>query len=220
MTMRRLALVVAVGALMLTGAYASDPGGDGDWQSWCAAAVAGKAGNLKWKVEEEIYIGDDISQLFHYQTDAGISRSLASWFDLGLNFRQIREEKKGEWKNEARPHLNGTLKWLLADWQFADRNRLEYRIIEDSVDRWRYCNQLSLLPPVKLWDSRLQPYLADEVYIDLHGDNFNENRAYAGFTVRLAKYIAADLSYFCQSREKTDGWVDANIIRSALTVIF
>lgn len=220
MTMKRLLPIIAASSLMLTGAYASEPGGDGDWQSWCAAGVAGKAGSLKWKLEEEIYIGDEISQLYHYHTDAGIARSLASWFDLGLNFREIREEKKGGWKNEARPHLNGTFKWSLAAWQFSDRNRLEYRNIEDSVDRWRYRNQLSLMPPVKLWDSRLQPYVADEVFIDLHGDDFNENRAYAGFTVRPAKYLAADLCYFWQTREKTDGWVDANIIRSVLTVTF
>jgi hypothetical protein len=99
-----------------------------DWQFWNSYSVEGEiARGWKVKVEEELKFNDDISRLMLHQTDIGFTYALAEWLDAGLHYRQIYEKKAGEWKEENRPHVNGTFKWKWHDLAFSDRNRIEFR---------------------------------------------------------------------------------------------
>ena len=96
--------------------------------------------NKDWKIkiEEEFRFGDSIGEFYYHHTDGGLSSRLKYWFYIGLNYRQIYEKKNGEWKEENRPHINGTFKWKWQEFKLENRNRFEYRIREEKKDVWRY----------------------------------------------------------------------------------
>ena len=194
---------------------------DGDFQIWDTESVEVKLNDsLKVKIEEELRFGDDISELYYTHTDGGFTYNAAKGFDLGMNYRQVYEKKKGEWKYENRPHANATLKWNWQDFKFSDRSRLELRSPEDKSTSWRYRNKLTIKLPWKWTDFDIQLYIADEFFIDFHGEKFNRNRIYAGFAFKLTKNFKADLFYLWQTSESDDDWTDYNVIGVKLKAVF
>lgn len=195
--------------------------GDGDWQLWITGDMEGKPSE-KWKVkvEEEFRYGSNLKEFYYQHTDCGLTRKLTDWFNLGLNYRQIYEKKEGVWQQENRPHINGTFKWKWLDFEFEDRNRFEYRIREGKKSSWRYRNRLALGFPVKLTKLDIQPYLADEIFVDFDEGELNRNRFYVGFKAKLIKYLKADIFYLHQMSKKSGDWTQYNVIGAKLKAEF
>jgi len=191
----------------------------GDWQLWNTESIEG-AFTEDWKVklEEEFRFGDDMEELYYHHTDGGLTYKLTDLFLLGLNYRQIFEKKKGEYKEENRPHVNGTIKWRWQDFTFKDRNRFEYRVRAGKENVWRYRNKLTVTLPVKKIKFGIQPYLADEVFIDLDEGEFSRNRLYAGFGAGLMKHLEANIFYLWQTSKKDENWIDFNVVGVKLEV--
>ena len=194
---------------------------DGDLQLWNTNSIKTKLNkSLKIKVEEELRFGDNISELYYTHTDGGLTYGVNDNLDLGINYRQVFVKIKGEWKEEYRPHANATLKWVGQDLKFSDRSRLEFRMPEGEDDRWRYRNKLSVKFPWKWTDLDIQPYVADEVFIDFDGEKLNRNRLYAGFQMKLIEHLKADIFYLWQASEKSDKWTSYNVIGIKLKAFF
>ena len=194
---------------------------DGDLQLWTTQGVEAKINDsLKVKAENEQRYKDDITAVFHNHTDVGFTLKVNDNLDLGLNYRLTYEKKAGKWKDENRPHFNGTLKWDLYGFKLKNRGRVELRIPEDGSDKWRFRNRLTLTYPVKWTDFKIQPYVADEIFIDFHKDKFTRNRLYAGFGLKPFKHLKADLFYMLQTSKKSRTWSDANVIGLKLNAVF
>lgn len=214
-------MVVLAGAVAVAAnVYGGGLNTEGDWQVWYGLGTSTKIGEWKLKLEDEVRSGDDMKDTFYNHVEFGVSRGVKSWLDLGLNYRYIQEKKKGEWETENRPHVNATFKWKLGDWAFSDRNRLEYRDLENSADAWRYRNKLTVYPPFKLFGEKFKPYVADEVYEDLQGNDIERNRVYVGAEYKFADWLKSDLFYIWQSSYKDGEWVDINVVNLKLEVIF
>jgi hypothetical protein len=194
---------------------------NGDWQYWNTESIEGNI-NEKWKIklEEEFRFGDEAGEFYYHHSDLGLSYKCYEWLKLGLNYRQVYEKKNRDWKQENRPHLNGTVKWALADFKFTDRSRLEYRIREGKDDALRYRNKLTIKFPFKWTKFNIQPYLADEVFVDFDQGELNRNRLYVGTGCKLIKYLKADVFYLWQSSKSSDSWVDYNIVGTKLNIVF
>jgi len=190
---------------------------DGDFQYWSTAKVSFDL-NKDWKMDfsEEFRFGDDGGELYHYFSDLGFTyRSLADWIDLGFNFRLVEEraDSASEWKQENRPHLNVTLKGKLFDLGLTNRSRFEYRDREDKDDLWRYRNKTTVKFPFKLTAIKLQPYVADEIYVDMVGDNIiNRNRFYSGVSFNLSKNIGSNVFYLWQTSKSGGEWKDIHVV--------
>ena len=194
---------------------------DGDLQVWNTGIVEGKLNDrLKVKVEEELRFGDDVSELYYTHTDGGFTYNVTGGLDLGMNYRQVYEKKNGEWKEENRPHANGTVKWHWYGIGFSDRNRIELRIPEGKDDEWRYRNKLTAAFPVKWARLDMEPYAADEIFVDLHGNKFNRNRLYAGFKIKLLEHLKSDVFYLWQASEKKNKWTSYNVIGIKVKAVF
>lgn len=203
---------------MMTSVFAYE---DGDWQFWNTESIeGGLAENWKIKLEGEFRFGDSMGELYYHHTDGGLAYKLIDWFSLGVNYRQIYEKKKGEWEEENRPHINGTFKWAWTDFKFTDRSRLEYRAREGKDDFLRYRNKLTVKFPFEWTTFDIQPYLADEIFVDFDQGELNRNRLYIGICSKLAKYFQADVFYLWQSSKSDDSWVDYNVIGAKLKVKF
>jgi hypothetical protein len=178
--MRKSILVILGLYLALTGtkAHAYD---NGDFQIWNTDGQEKKISeNAKITAEEEFRWGDNANQLYYHHYDVGFFYVFNKNFDLSLNYRHVYERKKGKFRIENEPSINAILKWALWDFNFSDRSRIEYRHFDYQSDFWRYRNKLTAKFPWKFTKIKIQPYLADEIFISSRGAAFNNNRFYSG----------------------------------------
>lgn len=194
---------------------------DGDWQFWNTEGIEGNiVEHGKVTLAEEFRFGGNMGELYYHHTDGGLTYKLSDGLHLGLNYRQIYEKKKGEWKEGKRPHINGTIEWKWQGFRLKNRNRFEYRICEGKEDVWRYRSKLTITVPVKWIEAGTQFYLADEIFVSLDKGEFNRNRLYAGFNARLMKYLKGSVFYLWQTSKKYEAWNSSNILGVTLKVIF
>ncbi len=217
--MKRVKLLSVSLVLMAAGtAYAFD---DGDFQVWHTENQEFKVNKeSKLTLEEEFRFGDDASDFFYQHYDAGFVYTLNKNLDLGINYRQVYEKKKGEFEAENRPYVNAVLKFDLRGFKLDDRNRFEYRHFDYQGDDWRYRNKVTLKFPWKFTKLDIQPYLSDEVFVDLNKGILNRNRFYSGFGFNLTKNLKADIYYLLQSSKGLGGWTDANVFGTKLKISF
>ena len=197
---------------------------DEDWQYWYTESASIKLSD-EWKaeLEQEFRWGDDMTNPYYNHTDIGFTYSgLADWFDFGINYRHINEEKSNEWKREHRPHINGTVKWKLQDFSFSNRGRLEFREREDADEAWQYRNKLSAKPPISLSKYKIQPYVADETFFDSDSKELNRNRLYSGISFNIFKALKGEIYYLWQrSKSSSSGkWTDYNVAGTKLKLPF
>jgi hypothetical protein len=196
---------------------------DGDFQYWNTESFSWKMGD-DWKgsLEEEFRFSDDAGDFTYQHSDLSFTYSgLADWLDVGVAYRHVFEKKKdGSWPRESRPHLNATIKGKLDDWAWSCRGRLEYRDKQAGEEGWRYRNKVSIKFPFKFTSLEIQPYVADEIFIDLDGDDFNRNRVYAGFSMKLFKNLKAEIYYLWQNSKKSGDWNAVNVLGTKLKFSF
>ena len=195
---------------------------NGDWQLWNTDSAEVKL-DKRWKIkaEEELRFGKDISELYYTHTDGGINLNVTDGLDLGINYRQVYEKKEDEWKEECRPHFNAAIKWEWGEFKLSDRSRLELRTFEDKDDEWRYRNKFSVVFPWKWTFLEIQPYIADEVFVDFHGEKLNRNRFYGGFSYKLCKYLKGGIFYMWQiSKRAGDKWTGYNVLGIEAKLVF
>ncbi len=192
-----------------------------DQQLWNTESIeGGLSPGVKVKMEAEFRFGDNVSQLYYNHTDAGLAFKLSDLLSIGLNYRQIYEKKKDLLVEENRPHVNATLKGKWLGIKISDRSRLEYRILKNKDNSWRYRNKLGLDLPVKWSAMEIQPYLADEIFVDFAVSEFNRNRLYAGLKGKITEKLRTDIFYLWQSSKKNDVWNNINVIGFKLKVVF
>jgi len=196
---------------------------DEGFQYWSSAGVSFDI-NKDWRCtfEEEFRLGDDGGHLYYQHSDLGfVYKSFTDWIELGVNYRQVFEkDNEGKWRQENRPHLNVTLKGQLFDFGLSNRSRFEYRDRENKEDLWRYRNKVTVKLPFELTELKLQPYMADEVFITLNDDNVDRNRFYSGVSFNLSKDITASVFYLWQSTRSGREWKDVHVLGTGLKLYF
>lgn len=195
---------------------------DGDFQYWNTESISWKLDKeYKATFETEFRYGDNASNFYYQHSDIGVAYSgLAKWVDLGLNYRQIFEEKSSIWRYENVPHFNATFKWKWFGIDFSDRSRLEYKNKEEAEDYWRYREKFTVTFPLKLTKLNIQPYIANETFYDFNVESLNKNRLFGGFNFKLVKNLKAEVYYFWESSKKNDKWSDLHILGTKLKLSF
>jgi hypothetical protein len=210
-----LTLLVASGVSF---AYAYD---DDDFQVWHTEVQEKEINQVsRVALEEEFRFADNASKFYYHHYDLGYSYDMNKHFTLGINYRQVYEKKNGDFKIENRPHLNATLKTEILGFQCDDRSRLEYRHFTYQEDSWRYRNKLTLKFPWKFTAFKIQPYIADEIFLDLNGIDLNRNRFYAGIGFSLTENVKGEVFYLLQSSRNPSSWTDANVLGTKLKLLF
>lgn len=74
--------------------------------------------------------------------------------------------------------------------------------------------------PVELTPLKLQPYFAEEVFLNLDAEAFSRNRVYSGFSTNITKKIKGEIYYLLQSTKSGDNWEDINVLGIALKATF
>ena len=95
----------------------------------------------------------------------------------------------------------------------------ENRFVEDEKNSWRYRNKFTVKLP-KITQFEIQPYIANEIFIDFKEEKLNRNRLYGGIFVKLYKDLKGEIFYLWQTSDKDDHWLDLNVIGSKLKLSF
>ena len=102
----------------------------------------------------------------------------------------------------------------------SDRIRLEYRDLETKDDVWRFRNKTVFNLPFKLTRFNLQPYIGDEIFINLGENNINQNRFFSGLSFKLSSNIKSSIFYMYKSSKKTGGWSNTNVVGTQIVWLF
>jgi hypothetical protein len=198
---------------------------NGDFQVWNTYGEEKKIDEKsRITAEEEQRWGDNANQLYYHHYDAGFLYAFNQNFDLGLNYRHIYERKKGKFRIENEPNINAILKWDLWRVKFSDRHRLEYRHFDYQSDIWRYRNMFNVKLPWKFTKMEIQPYFADEIFINFYGAAFTNNRFYSGLGFSLAKNVKGEIYYLLQHtrtvNKNSTNWPFVNVLGTKLKIAF
>jgi hypothetical protein len=196
---------------------------DEGFQIWTTAGASFVVSNQwKAKFEEEYRLGNDGGNLYYRHSDLGLTYTgLADWLDLGLNYRYVDEkDSNDQWRQENRPHLNIKVKGHVLGLELSNRSRFEYRDRETKKDVWRYRNKIKVSLPFELTGLKLQPYIADEMFITLDDDNLDRNRLYFGLPLELSQSFKTDIYYLWQSSRSDREWKDISVVGIRLKINF
>ncbi len=178
--------------------------------------------DFAFTVSQELRFGRHEGSLYLHNVDLGIVyKGLAEWLDLGFNFKkEYEKDSSGKFRHENRPNLNITVKGKLFDLPFSNRSRLAWRDFETKEEVWRYRNKSTVKLPLKLTKLDLQPYVAEEWFVNLGEDNINQNRLYSGFSCKLAKNLSGNIFYLWKTSKTPGGWLNTNVIGTQFKFLF
>jgi hypothetical protein len=206
---------------LLGGACFAGRSGDLEyWQTQSASVDIDK--DFALTVSEELRFGRHNGNPYLHNVDLGIVyKGLAEWLDLGFNFKkEYEQDSSGKFRHENRPNLNITVKGKLFGLPVSNRSRLAWRDFETKKEVWRYRNKSTVKLPLKLTKLSLQPYVAEEWFVNLGDDNINQNRFFSGFSCKLANNISGSVYYLWKTSKISGGWRDTNVIGTQFKILF
>lgn len=178
-----------------------------------------------WKitVRQELRVGKSGDDPYLHNTDVGlVYKGFADWLDVSLNFKkEFERDSSGKFRRENRPNINLMFKGELCGLKVGDRLRLEFRDKEKTEDLWRLRNKLTINLPFTLTEFNLQPYISDEIFINLGESTVNQNRFAAGLSFMLSENIKTNVYYlYKSSMSSSSGWIDTNVIGTSVVFVF
>ena len=222
-TGRRPGLLALAAALILCAGAPARAADEGDFEYWAKVILEiPVTEHWEFSFDGRLTFGDDARRLTDHQEDYVFTYSgLADWFAVGLGYKKAFGRDGDTWRTEDRPYLNLIVKSKLGDLRVGSRSRFEYRDVEDEDPVWRYRNKVTLRPAVTFTRLKLQPYVADEIFVNFDEEDFNQHRLYGGFFVSLHERIDLDLFYVWKlDEQEDDSWHDTNVIGSYITFQF
>lgn len=200
---------------------------DGDWQYWNTESVTVKlTDKINAYVEEEFRFGDNVSEFYYQHSHLQLNFTITDWFTLAPAYRQVFElytksNTEDDWFTEYRPMVNGTVRCKWEDWELSNRIRVSYRMFDiDKDDVWRFRNKITIKSPWKWTKLKINPWVADEIFLEEHQSGIYRNRFYAGIGLKLTEHLKGDVFYLWQSSEKGNSWTDYNVIGTKLKIVF
>lgn len=178
-----------------------------------------------WKItfREELKLGRSGDDPYTHNTDVGlVYKGFADWLDVSLNFKkEFERDSSGKFRRENRPHLNLMLKGELCGLKVGDRLRFEFRDKEKTEDLWRFRNKFTINLPFKLTQFDLQPYVSDEIFINLGESTVKQNRFVTGLSFKLSENVKTNVFYmYKSSMSSSSGWIDTNVIGTSVVFVF
>lgn len=173
----------------------------------------------------EVRFKNDMGHSYYQQYRIGAAFHADKHLDLALAARYIfSKDTNGDWSNNDTRYIEmiAIPKTKLGGFNLSDANKLEYRFIENSRDRWVYRNLLTAGYPTKIGDFEFSPYVSNEAYYDFEIEKVNLNWLTVGASKKLAKNLTVGLYYRDETSRAgtTSKWVTSHILGSNLSVDF
>jgi len=99
----------------------------------------------QFRVEEWLSFTDNVGRFKDSQTDVWLNYfGLADWLCVGAGYKKVYAQDDDDWTTEDRPMLDAAVKTKVGGFGVTDRSRLEYRLVQDEDEVWRYRNRLTV----------------------------------------------------------------------------
>jgi len=170
---------------------------------------------IRLSLYEEFRVGEDIQELYFHRSNFSIRHYTLPWLWISIDYSYCTKLKGTIRLHEHRPHLNATCKTKLNPFTVEFANRLEWRMVENADKVWRYRARLKAILPIQ--GSRLQPYIADDLFLRLKDHEVDIHRIYIGSKIRLTELISLDCYYLLNMKNR-DTWVNEHVIGTAFEV--
>lgn len=193
-----------------------------DWEWWNETEInykINKHTELAFTVEEKFK--NNMQDLYVYNFQPAINFELNDFLDFGLSYkyekeREYAKEKWEPWLEEHRIQIDPLLKWDWLGFKISDRNRFEYRVLEERKDRWRYCNRIKIKKEIL----KTEPYLANEIFYDFYKEKLNKNRFELGIGKKW-NHFTLEIYYMLESSKNGDSWYHStNVLGTVLKISF
>jgi hypothetical protein len=218
-----MALLLAQGILVPSAS--ASPAKDEDFGSWNIYDVEKKL-NAQWrmKVGEELRFREH-NGLYYEETHVGADYKPIKYLALGAEYQQICssrwKNKQNMWYWDSVPRIYATPQYVFKGFSLEDRNMLEFRIKQQAKDTLRYRNMVTLTAPWKWTPLELQPYTANEIFIETTRKGMYEDRFFSGFKMHWWGPIYGSVFYLRQSTRSSIGkWTSLNILGTSLKFSF
>ncbi len=188
-----------------------------EWELWPQIEIKGKAtDNLTWKLVSECRVTGADAELYQGWLEARLDWKAMPWLILSPYYRITRNLKGNIWQSEYRPILAATLSQGLRGVQVDIRNRIEYRIFENT-NASRYRARITTKLP-QFSSLNLRPYLGDEIFYDMELERLNKNWVIMGLHYTAKSRFKLEFNYMFQNSLKNEEWLKQNILRTQLKI--
>jgi hypothetical protein len=171
----------------------------------------------QWQLsfEEWLSFNDNVRRFKDSQTDVWLYYfGLADWLSVGAGYKRVYTKAGDDWQVEDRPMLDAAVKTKVHGFGVTDRSRFEYRIPEGYEQVLRYRNRLTVTSPVTFTPWKIEPYTAEEVFVNLDEQGFNQQRLYGGVFIPLHEKVRLELFYLWKLDKVDREWRDTNVLGS------
>ena len=226
--MKRFWAVVSILFLVLGGSRVfATPAENGDFGSWNLYDIEKRLNpQLKMKVGEELRFREH-NGLYYAETHLGVDYKPAQYLAAGVEYQQIissrwdKKKKENLWYWDSVPRIYLTPQYSVKGFLIEDRNMLEFRIKQQAKDSLRYRNMVTLTAPWKWTPLELQPYTANEIFIETGKKGMYEDRFFSGFKVHWWGPVYGSVYYLRHSTKSSTGkWTSLNILGTCLKIVF
>lgn len=205
-------------------------GSDDSLQLRSSAGISWEA-NKDWRLtyRESLRFNDGGGTLYSRQSNFGLRyKSLAEWLDIGINY-SAKNVENDESTDENRTSLSAIMRGKVLGRDVRNRLRIDYRDRDGKSNKWRFRNKLTLnggFEDPEKQDMRLlkkglfKPYVADEIFINLDGTGFSQNRVSIGAVTKLNEKTSMNFYYALQTIKNNGGWKNNNLIGINFTYHF
>lgn len=200
---------------------------EGDSQLWLAAgaetgsgAESGPGQDIRIGIDLGARWGDSMSDYFYKSYEPYLVWKAAPWLDITFGDEFIQSKKGSEWLDEQVPKVTVQIKGDSGPLTLSNRSRMEYRLREEANDEWRYRDRVRLQLAKGVTSYKVRPFVDDELYFSCDEQQFNENRASAGFAAEVIPRVKVELYYLVRSQLNDDLWTDTNVVGLKLAFVF
>lgn len=172
----------------------------------------------------------DAARLAYWQTTQKLQYDFFKFisFVTGYTYLESRtkDSKSGdtEFKNQHRLELEINPHWEGKRVKISNRNRFEFRWIEDrGSDHARYRNLLEFEFPIKWERAKFlkSVYINNEIFVDFNLRELNENRVTPfGISFKINKKLSFKLFYLIQSKKGARDWSSAQVLGTNVGISF
>ena len=164
---------------------------------------AGLTDRLSAEFGTVFVFNDDANKHDETEIEIGLNYEVSNRLEMGAGYLQKYSSSDDGWEDENRPFVNASVKWKWVDWEWSNRAKLEYRMKQDQDAYFRLKNKLEVKSPWKWTKLEINPYAADQIYID-EEDDFYKNKTNLGVGMKFSEHVYGDIHYYLEV-EKDDG---------------
>lgn len=199
-----------------------------DWQWWNEFET-----NFEPIDKVEVYataeqkFQNDMSDIYCYNFAIGGVYMFNKYLEVDLSYLFEREREYicddtwDDWLDENRIRFGPIIVWEMIGLKFNDRNRFEYRDLQDRENKWRYRNRLMAKKDILIKDFVFTAFMSDELFFDLEGEGLNKNRFAIGVAKEITDFLEFELFYLLESCKSDSSWNhDTNVLGTVFVLSF